>query len=141
MWEELSAEEQRLLLNAWEEGYLFGVIGDFLGHAEHGGAMWVGSQDKEAITGLIPRFREVVTSMVERGLVEVRDTPTGDADDGVPLGGAELQAALEDPDVWMYREDRVRMLALTLTEAGLACWRSQADAGSSGSGSGARQGA
>jgi hypothetical protein len=35
-----------------EEAYLNGVIGDFLGHAEHCGAVWIFGSDAEAIRAL-----------------------------------------------------------------------------------------
>jgi hypothetical protein len=34
------------MINVLEEGYLNGVVGDFLGHAEHGCAVWMFSTDQ-----------------------------------------------------------------------------------------------
>src|ERR1700756_1223676 len=36
-WDDLTAEERVVMITAIEETYLTQVIGDFLGHAEHGG--------------------------------------------------------------------------------------------------------
>src|SRR5262245_58508170 len=56
IWDELGPEERVVLDNALEEAYLNGVIGDFLGHAEAGEAVWMFSTDTEAMRALIPRL-------------------------------------------------------------------------------------
>jgi hypothetical protein len=56
LFRELTPEERRVMLGAIEEGWLSGVIADFLGHAQHGGAIWMCSRDEVAIRELIPRF-------------------------------------------------------------------------------------
>lgn len=49
IWDELSAEERCALANGADEAYLNGVIPDFLGRSEHGGAVWVFSDDEAAV--------------------------------------------------------------------------------------------
>lgn len=45
IWDELSPEEQCVMINALEEAYLNGIIGGFLGRAEHDGTVWMFSND------------------------------------------------------------------------------------------------
>jgi hypothetical protein len=73
IWDDRTAEERTVMTTATEEGYLNGVIGDFLGHPEHGGAIWIFSNDTDAIRALIPRFTAVVLDMIERGLIDDHD--------------------------------------------------------------------
>src|SRR6266516_2104968 len=77
VWDVLSAEERCVLSNAIEEAALNGVIGDFLGHAESGGALWIGSTDEGAIRALIPRFAAVVGDMIRRDLIAIREPADG----------------------------------------------------------------
>jgi hypothetical protein len=49
------------------------VIADFLGQAKHGGAVWLFNNDESAIRASIPRFAKVVSEMICRDLVEIRE--------------------------------------------------------------------
>lgn len=48
VWQDLTAEERVVMVIAIEEGYLHQVVGAFLGHAEHGGAVRMFSNDTNA---------------------------------------------------------------------------------------------
>ena len=71
IWDEMTPEERAVMTTAIEEGYLNGVIGDFLGHAEHGGAVWISGSDIGTIRVLVPQFAAIVRDMIARGLIEV----------------------------------------------------------------------
>ncbi|HET6215052.1 MAG TPA: hypothetical protein VFE14_19465 [Micromonosporaceae bacterium] len=117
LWDELSPEEYCVMVNAVEEGHLNGVIGDYLGRAEHGGAVWIFSRDAEAIQALIPRFVVVVTGMIRRGLIEVREPRDGVWDHARPMTDTEVMEALADPDTWIWVDgDAQRMVMLMTTD-------------------------
>jgi hypothetical protein len=115
LWDELSAEEARVMLNALEEAYLNGVIGDLLGHAEHGGAVWMFSNDVKAIRGLIPRFVAVVMDMIRRDLIEIREPFDGVWDNAPPMTEAEIRKALADPDTWIWTEGEAKRMVMLMT--------------------------
>jgi hypothetical protein len=102
VWDELSPEERCVLTDAIEEAALNGVIGDFLGHAESGGAIWIGSTDEGAITALIPRFAAVVGDMIHRDLIEIREPADGIWNHAPAMTVEEIQQTLADPDTWVW---------------------------------------
>jgi hypothetical protein len=112
----LAAEERVVMITAIEEAYLNGVIGDFLGHAEHGGAVWIFGSDAEAIRALVPRFTGVVRDMIERGLIEIREPADAEAwDNAPPMTAAEINAALADPRTWLWSADGDNRMVMTVT--------------------------
>jgi hypothetical protein len=117
LWDDLSREEQRVLVNALEEGWLNCIIGDYLGHAESNGAVWIFSSDVAAIRSLIPRFTAVVRDMVERDLIDVREPGDGGWDLAESLTGRELDEVMADPKTWIWSPDGDnRMVSLLTTD-------------------------
>lgn len=100
---------------AIEEGYLNGVIGAFLGHAEHGGAVWIFSNDADAIRALIPQFTTIVLDMIDRGLIEIREPPDGTWDTAPALTSAEVNAVLADPRTWLWSAEGDNRMVMTMT--------------------------
>ncbi len=115
IWDDMTAEERVVMITAIEEAYLNGVIGDFLGHAEHGGAVWLFSSDTNEIQALIPRFTTVVRDMIDRGLIEIREPPDGVWDNAPPLTTAEINAALADPRTWLWSAEGDNRMVMTMT--------------------------
>jgi hypothetical protein len=115
LWDELSPEGCRVMINALEEAYLNGVIGDFLGHAEQGGAVWMFSNDPDAIRALIPRFAEVVLDMIERDLIEIREPFDGVWDHAPPMSGEDIREALADPDTWIWTDGAAKRMVMLMT--------------------------
>ncbi|BCJ69735.1 hypothetical protein [Polymorphospora rubra] len=102
LWDDLGAEERTIMQNAIEEAWLCHVIGDYLGHASAGGAVWTFGTDEDAIRALIPRFAAITKDLVVRNLIEL--IPTERYDDWpehVPMTEAEIDAALADPGTWV----------------------------------------
>lgn len=103
------------MVTAIEESYLNGVIGDFLGHAERGGAVWVFSNDADAIQALIPQFTGTVRRMIERALIEIREPLDGDWDSAPSLTPAEISAILDDPRTWIWSADGNNRMVMLMT--------------------------
>jgi hypothetical protein len=114
-WDELTPEERRVMIGAIEEAWLNGVIGDFLGHAERGGAIWSFSNDPEAISALIPRFTAVVLDMIERDLIEIREPADGVWDHAPPMSEVQVHEALADPDTWIWTEGEAKRMVMLMT--------------------------
>jgi hypothetical protein len=115
LWNGLTPEERTVLINAIEEGYLNGVIGDFLGHAEHGGAVWMFSNDADAIRALIPRFTAAVLDMIKEGLIEIREPVDGVWDRASPMSETEVREALADPDTWIWTAGEAKRMVMLMT--------------------------
>ncbi|MEV0272841.1 hypothetical protein AB0H43_29015 [Hamadaea sp. NPDC050747] len=115
LWDELTPEERCIMINTLEEGYLNCVIGDFLGHAEADGAVWISSTDADAIRALIPRFAATVASMIERDLIEIREPDDGVWDNAPPMTDAEIRATLADPDTWLWTEGEAARTVMLMT--------------------------
>jgi hypothetical protein len=115
IWDDLTAEERTVMTTAIEEAYLNGVIGDFLGHAEHGGAVWIFSNDASAIQALIPRFTAIVRDMIGRGLIEIREPPDGVWDNAPALTTAETDAVPADPRTWLWSADGDNRMVMVMT--------------------------
>jgi len=114
-WEQLTGEEQCVMRNAIEEGWLNSIIDDYLGHAERGGAIWIMSNDIEAIQALIPRFTAVVRDMVERDLIEIREPADGVWDHATSLTGQDLEQVMADPKTWLWSADGDNRMVRLLT--------------------------
>ncbi|AVT32589.1 hypothetical protein C6361_27495 [Plantactinospora sp. BC1] len=101
IWDDLGPEERVILQNAVEEAWLNNVIGDYLGHAEHGGLVWMISSDEDAIRPLVPRFAAIVKDMVRRDLIALIHTARHhDVANAPYMTDNEIDAALIDPDTW-----------------------------------------
>ncbi|MEV4756020.1 hypothetical protein AB0J86_13030 [Micromonospora sp. NPDC049559] len=101
IWNDLGLEERVILQNALEEAWLNNVIGDYLGHAEHGGAVWMISSDEDAIRPLVPRFAAIVKDMVQQDLIALIDTARHTDWANAPhMTDSEIDAALANPDTW-----------------------------------------
>ncbi|BCJ30112.1 hypothetical protein [Actinocatenispora sera] len=117
IWDDLTREEQVVMTTALEECYLNGVIGDYLGHAESGGAVWIFGNDVEAIEALIPRFAEVVRGMIRRDLIEIREPMDAVWDHAPAMTTAEIEATLADRRTWIWGDgDDTRMVMLMTTD-------------------------
>ena len=112
---DLTAEKRVVMITAIEEACLNGVIGDFLGHAEHGGAVWIFGSNAEAIRALIPRFTAVVRDMIERGLIEIREPADRVWAGAPPLTAAEINAVLADPRTWLWSADGDNRMVMAMT--------------------------
>ncbi len=115
IWDSLTAQERVVMVTAIEESYLNGVIGDFLGHAEHGGAVWIFSNDADAIRALIPQFAATLRDMIERALIAIREPLDGDWDSAPSLTPAEISAILDDPRTWVWSADGNNRMVMLMT--------------------------
>jgi hypothetical protein len=115
IWDEMTPEERAVMTTAIEEGYLNGVIGDFLGHAEHGGAVWISGSDIGTIRVLVPQFTAIVRDMIARGLIEVREPLDGTWDSAPPLTTAEVDAVLADLRTWLWSHDGDNRMVMVMT--------------------------
>lgn len=105
------------MIHALEESYLNDVIPDFLGHTEADGAVRIFKNDPEAVRLLIPKFAEVVSNMIRRDLIEIREPVSGIWHDAPPMSKAAIEETLADPDTWLWDEDMAnRMVMLMTTE-------------------------
>jgi hypothetical protein len=102
-WGQLTAKERCVMVHADEGAFLNQVIAYFLGHEEVG--MWAYSNDAEAISALVAEFAEIVSAMMARGVVEVRESPsrTSQWGDALPLDSARVGSVLADPATWIER--------------------------------------
>src|SRR5690348_1695444 len=100
-WDELSTEERCVLTAALEEAPLNGIIADFLGHAESGGAVRIFSADEDRIKALIPRFAEVVEDTIRRELIDIRELADGVWNHAAPMTSDEIRYTLADPHSWV----------------------------------------
>ena len=115
IWEQLSPEERCVLINAVEEAYLNGVIADFLGQAQRGGAVWLFSTDESAIRALIPRFAKVVSEMIRKDLVEIREPRDAIWDHAPAMTEAQIREALDDPDTWVWVGGEAKRMVMLMT--------------------------
>jgi hypothetical protein len=89
------------MVHADEGACLNEVIAYFLGH-EHGHS-WVYGNDCEAIAALIPAFAAIVSNLIRRGLVEIRElpAPASQWEDAPLLESALIPDVLADPHTWI----------------------------------------
>jgi hypothetical protein len=91
-WDELSHEEQCLMVNAREHDLLPGTLHD-----------WRTDLDQEPKLALVSELADALVSLVDQGLIEVRRLVAGrDGHDVVPR--TELPGVLADTGVWEYSE-------------------------------------
>ncbi|HEV3358316.1 MAG TPA: hypothetical protein VG247_16085 [Pseudonocardiaceae bacterium] len=91
-WDELSHEEQCLMVNAREHDLLPGTLHD-----------WRTDLDQGAQLALVSELADALVSLVDLGFVEVRRIVPG-RDDGDTVPRADLPAVLADTEVWDYSE-------------------------------------
>jgi hypothetical protein len=107
------------MLDALEEGWLNRVIYDynFRVNGRRIGDVLVASPISEAdVRSLIPRFIDVVTDLLAKGWLEIREPDNAVWDDAAPLTDAEIAAALADPKTWIWNthgDNRMIMLMTT----------------------------
>ncbi|MFD0598904.1 hypothetical protein ACFQZ4_46870 [Catellatospora coxensis] len=118
VWQELTAEQYAVMVNATEEAYLSGVIYD---HNFHTNAVPTGTGlvappiSEEMVRFLIPRFADVVADLIERGWIEIREPHDGEWNSAGPMTDEEVAAALADPDTWLWHEQRANRLIMLMT--------------------------
>jgi hypothetical protein len=114
-WDELSSEERCVLTAALEEAPLNGVIADFLGHAESGGAVWIFSADEDSIRALIPRFAAVVEDIIRRELIEIREPADGVWNHAAPMTRDEIRHTFADPHTWVCTDGVAERMVWLMT--------------------------
>jgi hypothetical protein len=114
LWDELNREEQWVMNTAADDGWLNCIIADYLGHSEGGGAIWMMSNDVEAVRALIPRFVDVVRDMVERNLIEIREPEDGVWENASSITGVELDQVMADPKTWIWSADGDNRMVMLL---------------------------
>jgi hypothetical protein len=118
IWDDLTAEERVILTNAIEEAWLNEVIGDYLGHAEQDGTVWMFSTDSDAIRPLIPRFAAIVKGMIDKDLIElVPSALYQDWPNTHRMTDAEIDAALADSKTWLPSEGTGPIMLITTDHA------------------------
>ena len=117
-------EQNAVMIITVEEGYLNEVIthyGARLRWAETGSTRNPCALDEEQQRALIPVFTAVVTDLIERDLIEIREPVNGVWDDAPPLTPTEVEAVLADPTTWIWNAtdpDQNRMVMLMTTDHG-----------------------
>ncbi|MER5336846.1 hypothetical protein [Micromonospora sp. NPDC002717] len=118
IWDDLTAEERVILTNAIEEAWLNGVIGDYLGHAEQDGTVWMFSTDSDAIRPLIPRFAAIVKDMIDKDLIELIPSARYHDWPNIPhMTNAEIDAALANSKTWLPSEEAGPIMLITTDHA------------------------
>ncbi|WP_433049388.1 hypothetical protein [Dactylosporangium sp. CS-033363] len=104
MWQKLSPEQYAVMINAYENGYLNGVITDYDARRRRellGDPQASSNLDDDGMRRLIPRFARVVADMIERGWIEIREPHDGRWDSGEPMSPAKIRQTLKDERTWI----------------------------------------
>jgi hypothetical protein len=109
-WDDLTAEQRCVLLNAVEEAYLFAMLTECAP-----GPDWSDRMPR------VPHLAEIVGDFIDQGLV----TLTRDADESgqppIDIPTDQAHKILTDPANW-WSPDGVRPIALAPTDEGLALY-------------------
>ena len=119
VWDDLTAEQYAVMINAVEEAFINDVIDEYgarLQWAKTGSTLAPSQLDDQMKRALIPRFAGAVSELVARGWIEIRDSYSGTWEDARPISSEEFDTVLSDPDVWILREERPRMIMLGVTD-------------------------
>lgn len=118
VWDELTPEQYAVLIGAIEEVYLNAVIYEhnFQVHrVVTDGAVVAPPISEAEVRSLIPHFAQVVTDLIERDWIEIREPHDGVWDNGVPMTAEQVAATLADPDTWIWDEDGGRRMVMLMT--------------------------
>jgi hypothetical protein len=121
---DFTPEQIAIMVITIEEGYLNEVIPEYnarMRGLDTGSALQIIPVDEEQTRPLIPHFIAVVTDMIERDLIEIREPDDGVWDDAVSLSRAEVDVVLTDPATWIWsvtEPEKNRMVMLMTTNHG-----------------------
>jgi hypothetical protein len=84
-------------------------------------AGWTDNGTLEQRRNAVPLLRDAVTSLAARGFIEVCDFSSWPpkTDQALPLTGAALDEALADPQNWLWRDEHLSLITVSLTDAGV----------------------
>jgi hypothetical protein len=83
-------------------------------------ARWTENGTPEERTNAVPRLRDAVLALAARSFVEVHDLPARPPEGhGPPMIGPRLEDALSGTQNWLWRDDGLRPLTVSLTGAGV----------------------
>jgi guanylate kinase len=106
----LTAEQDRVLLNAIEESYLWALLADMTNNA-----------DQKTRVAAIPHVAQLVHELVEAGWIEVfgphKDPPWKNPSPA--LTGQALHDVLTDPEAWLTPVNPNKLFEIILTDDGL----------------------
>ncbi|WP_157631570.1 hypothetical protein [Catelliglobosispora koreensis] len=121
VWEELTPQQFAVMISALEETCLNQVIYEF-----HARSYWQvnggdTSQAPDPLSGqelrmLIPEFADVVSDLIGRGWIEIRE-PWMPWDESPVMTTQEIRQTLADPDSWIWDEHGGRRMVGLMTTA------------------------
>lgn len=118
VWDELTAEQYAVMINAIEDAYLNGVIYEHKLRV-HGqrtaGGLAAPPISEDTVRSLIPRFTEVVADLLARGWIEIREPYNAVWDEAAPLIDAEIAATLADPKTWVWDTNGDNRMVMLMT--------------------------
>jgi hypothetical protein len=109
-WEDLTAEQRCVLLNAVEESYLFSVLMECAP-----GPDWPDRMPR------VPHLAQIVQDFIDQGLVALYRDADEVGQPPVDIPADQARAILADPANW-WSPDGVRPIALAPTDEGLAVY-------------------
>jgi hypothetical protein len=116
VWDEMNPEQTAVMIEAIHEAFLIHVMDAWRARqrwAETGSTLTPSDLDDEAKRQLIPRFTDVVLSLIDRGWLQISEPEHGPN----PLTGSDLHDALADPASWLLNLDGDhRVLELITTD-------------------------
>jgi hypothetical protein len=117
VWDELTLEQQAVMVNAVEEAFLVSVMDSWRARqrwAETGSTQTPSDLDDEAKRQLIPRFTDVVIDLIDRDWLRITEPQRSPQ----PLTGSDLRDALADTASWIadYDDYTHRILELGTTD-------------------------
>jgi hypothetical protein len=119
IWDELTPEQYAVMILAYEEAYLNGVIYEYnlrVTGQHIGDALVASPISEDGARSLIPRFTEDVADLLAKRWIEIREPHDGAWNDAAPLTDAEVAATLADPKSWIWDingDNRMVMLMRT----------------------------
>lgn len=121
---DFTLEQRVVMITALEEGYLNEVImgyGARLRWAETASTLNPCLWSAQEVAQRIPHFVAVVTDMIERDLISIREPENGVWDDAPSLTCSEVDVALSDPATWIWDvavPENNRMIMVMTTDHG-----------------------
>ncbi|MFI7546524.1 hypothetical protein [Actinoplanes sp. NPDC049599] len=87
-------------------------------------AGWTGNGTEDERRRAVPELRAAVAALAGRGLIDLFDFPYWPAPwhEAVPIPAAQVLSATADDEAWLRRGDRMSLLTLAVTDAGLTLW-------------------
>ncbi|GIH21681.1 hypothetical protein [Rugosimonospora africana] len=119
VWDELTAEQYTVMINAVEEAYLNGVVYEYNrrvnGQVKVGDVLVARPISEDTVRSLIPRFAGVVADLLAMGWIEIREPHNGVWDEAAVMTEAEIASALADPDTWISHVDGDNRMVMLMT--------------------------